>query len=181
MRIVPSTPWRACAPLATLLLFLSPSLLTAQTWSQVGERSQGMGGAFVAVADDSSAVYWNPAGLATGSTFDAQVDVATPKSSADAPSPSRRVFVGASMPMLGFAVLPRPLCSPPGRRPRKWGNGRGAGVVAGHAKYRRVSRANGCKDAGYGIKPSLGEWSRIHRLRPRSWRYGVHRGRPRRA
>ena len=103
MRIVPSTPWRACAPLATLLLFLSPSLLTAQTWSQVGERSQGMGGAFVAVADDSSGVYWNPAGLATGSTFDAQVDVATPKGGVDAPSPSRRVFIGASMPMLGFA------------------------------------------------------------------------------
>src|SRR4030095_4907481 len=103
MRIVPSTPWRACALLATLLLLLSPSLLTAQTWSQVGERSQGMAGAFVAVADDSSAVYWNPAGLASGSTFDAQVDVGTPKSRADAPSPSRRVFIGASMPMLGFA------------------------------------------------------------------------------
>src|SRR6185295_15830190 len=103
MRIVPSTPWRACALLATLLLLVSPSLLTAQTWSQVGERSQGMAGAFVAVADDSSAVYWNPAGLATGSTFDAQVDVGTLKNSADAPSPARRTFIGASMPMLGFA------------------------------------------------------------------------------
>src|SRR6185437_2420887 len=29
----------------------------------VGARSLGMGGAFVSVADDSSATYWNPAGL----------------------------------------------------------------------------------------------------------------------
>ena len=32
-----------------------------------------MGGAFVAVADDASAAYWNPAGIATGATFDLQV------------------------------------------------------------------------------------------------------------
>ena len=30
----------------------------------VGSRAQGMGGAFVAVADDISALYWNPAGIA---------------------------------------------------------------------------------------------------------------------
>ena len=30
----------------------------------------GMGGAFVAVADDGSAIYWNPAGLATGPYFE---------------------------------------------------------------------------------------------------------------
>ena len=29
----------------------------------VGSRPWGMGGAFVAVADDGAAVYWNPAGL----------------------------------------------------------------------------------------------------------------------
>ena len=41
----------------------------AQTFESVGTRAAGMGGAFVAVADDASAVYWNPAGLALGGAF----------------------------------------------------------------------------------------------------------------
>jgi hypothetical protein len=40
---------------------VAPAL--AQTAEVVGTRALGMGGAFVAVADDPSAVYWNPAGL----------------------------------------------------------------------------------------------------------------------
>ncbi len=36
-----------------------------QIFESVGSRALGMAGAFVAVADDSTAVYWNPAGLAT--------------------------------------------------------------------------------------------------------------------
>ncbi len=37
----------------------------------VGVRAQGMGGAFAAVADDASAVFWNPAGLARARGADA--------------------------------------------------------------------------------------------------------------
>ncbi|HEX6160750.1 MAG TPA: conjugal transfer protein TraF [Thermoanaerobaculia bacterium] len=36
----------------------------------VGSRAQGMGGAFVAVANDSSATWWNPAGLGDGPFLD---------------------------------------------------------------------------------------------------------------
>jgi hypothetical protein len=36
------------------------------TFETAGERALGMGGAFVAVADDASSSHWNPAGLATG-------------------------------------------------------------------------------------------------------------------
>lgn len=36
------------------------------TFEVVGARALGMGGAFVAVADDPSAVFWNPAGLVSG-------------------------------------------------------------------------------------------------------------------
>lgn len=45
----------------------------AQTFEGPGARAQGMG-AFVAVADDASAVYWNPAGLASGSYFSLVLD-----------------------------------------------------------------------------------------------------------
>jgi hypothetical protein len=41
----------------------------AQIFESVGTRAQGMGGAFVAVADDATATWWNPAGLATGGYF----------------------------------------------------------------------------------------------------------------
>ena len=43
-----------------------PSLTFAQRFGDVGVRAQGMAGAFVAVADDASATWWNPAGLSTG-------------------------------------------------------------------------------------------------------------------
>jgi hypothetical protein len=53
--------------LASAIAF--PSVAFAQRFDDVGVRAQGMAGAFVAVADDASATWWNPAGLATGLTF----------------------------------------------------------------------------------------------------------------
>lgn len=50
-------------------LFISASATQASaqaTFEAVGSRALGMGGAFVAVADDPTAVFWNPAGLASG-------------------------------------------------------------------------------------------------------------------
>ncbi len=47
-----------------------PQPACAQVVESVGSRALGMGGAFVAVASDSSAVWWNPAGLAAGPFFD---------------------------------------------------------------------------------------------------------------
>jgi hypothetical protein len=68
------------APAAALIL---PSVLavtlsaSAQTIDTVGTRARGMGGAFVGVADDASAVYWNPGGLARGAYFSLLLDGST--------------------------------------------------------------------------------------------------------
>lgn len=46
----------------------------AQTVDVVGVRAQGMGGAFTAVADDATASWWNPAGVAGGAYFNALLE-----------------------------------------------------------------------------------------------------------
>jgi hypothetical protein len=57
-----------------LLILLIPSTAGAQPFETVGVRALGMGGAFVAVADDATAVWWNPAGLATGGIFSMTIE-----------------------------------------------------------------------------------------------------------
>ena len=46
----------------------------AAAQGDVGTRASGMAGAFVAVADDATAVYWNPAGVGTGSLVSVVLD-----------------------------------------------------------------------------------------------------------
>jgi len=59
----------------TLVLALAhASAVGAQAFEAVGARARGMGGAFVAVADDASATWWNPAGLATAGFFHAMLE-----------------------------------------------------------------------------------------------------------
>ena len=53
---------------AALVVCWSPAA-DAQIYESVGIRAQGMAGAFVAVADDATATWWNPAGLASGAYF----------------------------------------------------------------------------------------------------------------
>src|SRR5215204_440103 len=60
----------------SLVLFLSFFLagVPRATAQDPGVRAAGMGGAFTAVADDGSAVFWNPAGLGTGAFFSLVLD-----------------------------------------------------------------------------------------------------------
>jgi hypothetical protein len=60
--------------LVLLALLGAASPASAQhIFESVGERALGMAGAFVAVADDSTAVYWNPAGLVHGQPLGATI------------------------------------------------------------------------------------------------------------
>jgi hypothetical protein len=60
--------------LSAVLVVIYSSQVAAQEFEAVGTRALGMGGAFVAVADDATAPYWNPAGLGTGATFSMVLD-----------------------------------------------------------------------------------------------------------
>lgn len=58
----------------SVLCAMSTEAEAQRTFEAVGSRALGMGGAFVAVADDPSAVFWNPAGLAGGQPAGATVE-----------------------------------------------------------------------------------------------------------
>jgi hypothetical protein len=64
--------------------------VSAQQADAVGVRAQGMAGAFTAVADDATASWWNPAGMAGGAYFNALIEAG----SHDEP-PSERNAIGA--------------------------------------------------------------------------------------
>lgn len=49
--------------LVVFSMLISALFFTTKSFACVGARPLAMGGAFVAVADDANAVYWNPAGL----------------------------------------------------------------------------------------------------------------------
>ncbi|MCC7242204.1 MAG: conjugal transfer protein TraF [Acidobacteria bacterium] len=94
----------ACGLLAGL--FLVTNLAAAQT---PGTRAAGMAEAFVGVADDATAVYWNPAGMATGAYFSFVVDFADGEGLSEGPdedpgaSSHDARFIGLTVPSLGLA------------------------------------------------------------------------------
>ena len=79
---------------------------SAQTFDTVGTRAAGMGGAFVAVADDASAAYWNPGGFAAGNYFTMVLDRNTAKfdrGTPDGAGSGTGVLVAVGMPALGLS------------------------------------------------------------------------------
>jgi hypothetical protein len=93
--------WTAlvCAAIAT-----APSPVHAQVVEAVGNRALGMGGAFVAVAGDSSATWWNPAALADGPFLDLSIGTARNERDAEMPAGRDRVSGFAlATPVLGVS------------------------------------------------------------------------------
>lgn len=91
------------AGFVTFVLLLG-SPVAAQT---LGTRAAGLAEAFVAVADDATAVYWNPAGMATGALVSVVVDFGAGEAAPEAPAgprpQTRARFVGLTVPALGLS------------------------------------------------------------------------------
>jgi hypothetical protein len=88
-----------------LLSVAFPGAAAAQPFEAIGTRAAGMG-AFVAVADDASAAYWNPAGFASGSFFSLTLDrtAAKVEPEGDARSGSRSgLLLAIGAPPLGLS------------------------------------------------------------------------------
>jgi hypothetical protein len=95
---------RHIAGAALLLAAARPA--DAQPFDSVGTRAAGMAGAFVAVADDASAAYWNPAGFAAGNFFTIVVDRSTVGSDPAVPEGAARrtgFLFAMGMPALGLS------------------------------------------------------------------------------
>jgi hypothetical protein len=134
----------------------------AQGFDTIGTRAQGMGGAFVAVADDATATYWNPAGMASIPIFDLTLGFGRQEqeqSSEDGTPESRRAPVwrtrssgfAVALPVLGVSyyglrtgvALPRTTAPP--------------GIVRDDAKGEFVGGAATMWNLGVSVVQSLGD------------------------
>lgn len=91
--------------LAFVFMLACAARVDAQTTDVIGVRAQGMAGAFTAVADDATASWWNPAGLAGGSFFNGLIEYSRPDRDTDQ---SVRGFA-AAYPALGISYYRLPL------------------------------------------------------------------------
>ncbi len=80
-------------------LVLTPQAATAQIYESIGIRAQGLSGAFVAVADDATATWWNPAGLPGGGLFNAIIEF----DRVEDPSSTRARAFALTVPSLGLS------------------------------------------------------------------------------
>jgi F plasmid transfer operon, TraF, protein len=93
--------------LCAAILIITASNSSAQIVESVGNRALGMGGAYVAVAADSTATWWNPGGLPTGPYSDISLgrsiaDVDQNETSAAA-GRDRVSWFAATVPVVGFS------------------------------------------------------------------------------
>jgi hypothetical protein len=97
------TPGIVAGTLAGICGLLASSQASAQAAEATGSRAPGMAGAFVAVASDSSAIWWNPAGLAAGPFLDMAITRANLEASGRLPARQNEITgVTFATPPLGI-------------------------------------------------------------------------------
>jgi hypothetical protein len=91
---------RTFASFVSVVSFVvTPRPATAQLYESIGIRAQGMSGAFVAVADDATTTWWNPAGLASGGFFNAVLEF----DRVEEPASTRARGFALTVPSLGLS------------------------------------------------------------------------------
>src|SRR5215510_7509739 len=120
-----------------VLLTAAARPVSAQSSPPVGVRAAGMGGAFTAVADDGTAPFWNPAGLAFGSFVGLTVD-------ANVLDRQSSAFAGFATPPLGLCYY-RTTSTVPGSTDRN-------GLVVHHAG---VTLVQSLGDHGFAVGSTL--------------------------
>lgn len=104
-------PARAVWPAVLALVAVAlPATASAQGFELVGTRARGMGSAFVAVADDAAATWWNPAGLPSSLIMDGVLEWRGLDFRPDGPieetgsaGQDRAVSVAAALPVAGLS------------------------------------------------------------------------------
>ena len=99
MRGKPCTGPSLVSFVSLVFLISAPKAAIAQIYESIGIRAQGMGGAFVAVADDATTTWWNPAGLASGGYFNGIIEF----DRVDHPAGTRARAFALNVPSLGLS------------------------------------------------------------------------------
>lgn len=127
----------------------------AQGFEHVGNRARGMAGAFVAVADDATATWWNPAGLPGSLIFDGVLEVGRVESGleggGDAPGRAHALAVAVAFPVAGVSYA----------RVRQWRSEpvSTAALPGGRQEGGRVPTARSLltQHVGFSLAQSLGD------------------------
>jgi hypothetical protein len=98
-KVEPSSGLSFVSIVSLALLVSCPKAASAQIYESFGIRAQGMSGAFVAVSDDASTTWWNPAGLASGGYFNGLVEF----DRVENPAGTRARAVAFNVPSLGLS------------------------------------------------------------------------------
>jgi hypothetical protein len=101
----PMVSFVAFVSFVTFMSFVRAREASAQTTDVIGVRAQGMAGAFTAVADDATAGWWNPAGLAGGAFFNSLIEYGRP----DRSSGETVKGVAVAYPALGLTYYRLPV------------------------------------------------------------------------
>jgi hypothetical protein len=114
----------------------------AQSSEPVGVRAAGMGGAFTAVADDGTAPFWNPAGLAAGALAGLTID-------ANALDRHSAQWIGLATPPLGVNYFRSTSTVPPS-------SGRNGAVESFVVHHGGVTLVQSIGDSGLAVGTTVG-------------------------